>query len=94
METYPKKTTSQPKLTSMMNIGEKLEKRLNAVEIHTPEQLMATGSKEAFFSLKQHDPSVCTVHLYALEGAVSGIEYNRLPEDVKQDLKNFSDTVK
>ena len=88
------KTTLQPELTSMMNIGEKLEKRLSAVEIYTAEQLKTIGSKEAFFRLKQHDPSVCTVYLYALEGAISGIEYNQLPEDVKQDLKNFSDNFK
>ena len=83
-----------PELASMINIGEKLEKRLNAVEIHTAEQLKATGSKEAFVRLKQHDPSVCAVYLYALEGAISGVEYNRLPEDVKQDLKDFSDSFK
>ena len=75
-------------LTSMRNIGKELEKKLNAIGINTAEELIEIGSKEAFFRLKTRFPNVCLVHLYTLQGAVDNMEYNRLPDDMKQDLKS------
>jgi len=77
-------------LISLKNIGRNIERRLKAVDISTAEELKRVGSKEAFIRLKSHDPNVCVTYLYTLEGAVSDIEYNNLPEDVKKDLKDFS----
>ena len=34
------------------------------------------------------------VHLYALEGAVRGVDFNELPPEVKADLKEFSGALK
>ena len=81
-------------LTSLRNIGKELEKKLKFAGITTPEQLRTVGSKEAFLKLKLRDPYVCLVHLYALEGAIADTEYNQLPEEVKQSLKTFSDSLK
>ena len=81
-------------LTSLANIGSNIEKKLKSVDISTAEELIALGSKEAFARLKFRHPNVCLVHLYTLEGAVSGTPHNQLPEDVKQDLKTFSDGLK
>lgn len=39
-------------------------------------------------------PNVCLVHLYTLQGAIDNIEYNQLPDQVKQDLKSYSDNLK
>lgn len=78
----------------MPNMGKEFEQKLEAIGITTAEQLKETGSKEAFFQLKSKCSNICLVHLYALEGAVTGREYNRLPEDVKQDLKAYSDSLK
>ena len=83
-----------PELTSMMNIGTEMARKLNAVGIDSPEQLVALGSKQAYFMLKGTYPRVCLVHLYALEGAISGIAYNSLPEDKRRDLKQFSGCLK
>ena len=58
------------------------------------QQLAEAGAREAFFRLKKTFPQVCLVHLYALEGAVTGQEYNQLPEETKRDLKAFSDFLK
>ena len=44
--------------------------------------------------LKTVWPQVCLVHLYALEGALTDTEYNRLPEEKKRELKEFSDLLK
>ena len=81
-------------LNSLGNIGNEMELKLKAVDISTAEELKEMGSKEAFFRLKLRYPGVCLVHLYALEGAVCGMEYNQLPEDVKQSLKEYSDSLK
>jgi DNA transformation protein len=81
-------------LTSLRNIGKEMEKKLKSVDISTAEELKKIGSEDAFVRLKLHYPNVCLVHLQTLEGAVSDMEYNQLPEDVKQRLKNFSDSLK
>ena len=81
-------------LTSMMNIGSEMAKKLTAVGIDSPEKLIETGSKQAFFKLKETYPSVCLVHLYALEGAICNTEFNSLSEDTKKELKEFSDFLK
>ena len=76
-------------LTSLKNIGKEIERKLKSVGITTAEELKKVGSKKAFVKLKSHYSNLCLVHLYSLEGAVSGVEYNKLPEDVKQDLKEL-----
>lgn len=81
-------------LTAMRNIGQEMARKLRAVGIDSPEKLAETGSKEAFFRLKETFPNVCLVHLYALEGAIIGRGYNQLPEKTKRDLKEFHDYIK
>lgn len=78
----------------MMNIGAELARKLTAVGIDSAEKLTAEGSKAVFLKLKETYPNVCLVHLYALEGAVTGREYNMLDEDTKRELKQFSDFLK
>ncbi|MDE7271012.1 MAG: TfoX/Sxy family protein, partial [Acetatifactor sp.] len=68
-------------LTTMVNIGKEMEKKLTAVGIDTPEKLLELGAKQAFLTLKERYPQVCLVHLYALEGAVCNTEYNCLSEE-------------
>ena len=62
--------------------------------IRSPEELLAADSKEAFFRLKTVFPQVCLVHLYALEGAIQGVEFNSLSADKRRELKRFSDQLK
>lgn len=81
-------------LVSMMNIGKEMAKKLTAVGIDSSEQLMEAGSKQAFLKLKERYPPVCLVHLYALEGAIQNVEFNSLSEDMKKELKEFSDFLK
>lgn len=76
-------------LTKLVNIGAKLEQQLNNVGIFTEQQLRDAGSKQAWAMILQNDPSACIMRLSALEGAVRGIRWRDLPEDVKADLKAF-----
>lgn len=81
-------------LTSMMNIGKEMERKLISVGIETSEELIKAGAKDAFVRLKQKYPNVCLVHLYTLEGAIHDTEFNCLSEDKKKELKEFSDFLK
>lgn len=81
-------------LSSMQNIGKEIEKKLKSVGIFSAEELTKLGSKEAFLRLKIRYPNVCLVYLYVLQGAIDNIEYNRLPDEVRHDLKSFCDSLK
>lgn len=81
-------------LTSLINIGIEMQKKLESVDIFTAEQLKEVGAKEAFFRLKTRWPNVCLVHLYTLEGAIENIPYNVLSPATKAELKAFSDSLK
>lgn len=81
-------------LTSMINIGNEMSKKLTAVGIDSSEKLIELGAKQAFLKLKETYPQVCLVHLYALEGAILNTEFNNLPEEKKKELKEFSDFLK
>ena len=78
----------------MKNIGTEMKKKLNSIGITRAEELSQIGSKEAFFRLKATYPEVCLVHLYTLHGAIENLDFNVLPQDVKEDLKSFSDSLK
>ena len=81
-------------LASMLNIGKEMDKKLKSIGICSAEELIQAGSKEAFLRLKIRYSEICLVHLYTLQGAIDNIEYNRLSEEVKRDLKSFSDGLK
>lgn len=81
-------------LCAMRNIGSEMERKLNAVDIFTPQALASTGSKEAFFRIKSRYPEVCLVHLYTLQAAIDGVDIGGLPEAVKAELKKYSDNIK
>ena len=82
------------KLTALTNIGKEMESKLKNVGIDCAEKLFELGSKEAFFRLKTKYPQVCLVHLYTLEGAIQGLEFNCLSEETKAELKAFSESLK
>lgn len=81
-------------LTSMMNIGREMERKLTSVGIRSAEELIAVGAKQAFSRLKEAYPRVCLVHLYTLEGAIHNTEFCALSEEKKRELKEFSRTLK
>ncbi|BDF32499.1 TfoX domain protein [Lachnospiraceae bacterium] len=82
------------KLDNMLNIGKEMKAKLFSIGIRSSEDLIRLGSKEIFVQLKERYPNVCLVHLYALQGAILNVEYDKLPDEVKVDLKQFSDGLK
>ena len=81
-------------LSSLRNIGTEIEKKLITAGITTAKELKEIGSIEAYIRVKAYYPNICLVHLYVLEGAIIDEDYNRLPEDVKRNLKDFHDTFR
>lgn len=76
-------------LAELPNIGKTLEEQLVKVGIETTKQLLEAGSKEAWLRIRGIDDSACVNRLLALEGAIQGIRWHSLPEDVKGELKKF-----
>ena len=76
-------------IAKMVNLGEVIEKQLGEVGITTAEQLRETGSKQAWLKIKAIDDSACIHRLLAMEGAIRGVKKTALPEDVKEDLREF-----
>lgn len=78
----------------MLNIGKEMKEKLFSIGIRSSQDLIQIGSKEVFRQLKERYPNVCLVHLYALQGAILNVDYDKLPDEVKLDLKEFSDCLK
>lgn len=76
-------------LSDLPNIGSKVEQQLREVGIETEEQLKAAGSRQAWLKIRAIDDSACYNRLCALEGAIRGIRWHNLPDEVKAELKEF-----
>lgn len=72
-----------------LGLGKTMEKKLHSVGIHSAEELLAVGSKQAVFQLKTQYPSTCVVILYHLEAAIRGLEIKQLDDGCKAELKSF-----
>lgn len=77
------------KLTELKNIGVTLAEKLCVVGIETPQQLIATGSENAFIKLITIDKKACINQLYALEGAIQEKRWHDLSSERKMELLEF-----
>lgn len=72
-----------------LGLGKTMEKKLHSVGIHSAEELIEIGSKQAVFWLKAQYPNTCVVILYHLEGAIRGVEIKQLDDTCKSELKSY-----
>lgn len=77
------------KLSELPNIGNEVERQLNAVGITTFDELKALGAEQAWLKIQETDDSACIHRLLALEGAIQGMKKTLLPEERKTELKEF-----
>lgn len=76
----------------LINLGPVTGRMLPEVGVRTEADLRALGAFEVWRRLKFAFPrQINTVGLYALEGALRGLHWNRLPPDVKARLKAQAD---
>lgn len=72
-----------------LGFGKTMENKLHSVDIHSAEELIDIGSKQAVFRLKIKYPNTCVVILYYLEAAIRGIDIKQLDNTSKLELKEF-----
>jgi hypothetical protein len=84
-------------VSEMRNLGPACEKDLNAVGIFTAEQVIALGAEETFVRmllgrLQQGRSASCcnAAYLYAIYGAIHGIDWRALPESKKEEFKSLA----
>ena len=82
------------KLSDLPNIGKEIERQLHEVGINTYEDLVNTGSTEAWLKIKQIDPSACVNRLRALEGAIQKVRWHDLSDSDKEYLQTFYENSK
>lgn len=82
------------RLSKLPNIGKVLEQKLIDAGVENADELKVIGSKEAFIKIKNIDDTSCYNMLCALEGAIQGVRWHELSEDIKQDLKFFFQSLK
>ncbi len=85
------------KITEMRNLGPACAKDLNAAGIFTAEDLKKLGVKEAFKRMlaaraEQGRSAKCcnALYLYSLHGAIHDIDWRALPEEKKNEYKEFT----
>jgi DNA transformation protein len=75
-------------LSRLKNIGPVTVRQLREVGIESEAALRRLGAFDAYRRLKHAFPrEVSLVMLYALEGALRGCHWNRLPAGVKEKLR-------
>ncbi len=76
----------------LRNVGPACSKQLVAVGIDTPEKLRKLGAKKAFMMIMQRMGPMHfnAAYLYALYGAIHDCDWRDVPEDKKQEFKEFT----
>ncbi len=75
-------------LADMRNLGPVSERQLREIGIEGPAALERLGAVAAYRRLKHRFPrEVTLVMLYALEGALRDLHWNRLPPGLKERLR-------
>lgn len=71
----------------LRNLGPVSTRWLAAVGIHTLDDLRKVGVVNAYNLVRARGYNATLNLLWALQGALTGLTWNKLPEAVKQDLK-------
>lgn len=74
------------RLSDLRNLGPKSEAMLAAVGIHTPAELAARGSLDAFIALKRSGQSTSLNALWAIEGALTDRDWRQVIREDKLHL--------
>ena len=76
-------------LLELPNIGKEIKRQLNLVGIKDYDDLINTGSLEAWLKIKEIDSSACYNRLLSLEGAIQNIPKKESSEEDRKWLKDF-----
>lgn len=75
-------------LAALRNVGPTIERRLNAIGIHSREDLLRIGPAQAYLKMQAQASGALPVcfYLYSLEGALTGRHWDDLPAATKASL--------
>jgi DNA transformation protein and related proteins len=82
---------SSNNLSHLKNIGPVTAGWLNAIGIHSRDDLEAVGPVQAYHLLKLRGENVSLNLLYALQGALLDVHWNALSEEMKDELRQAAD---
>ena len=92
-----KRPIDDRKISQMRNLGPACERDLQAAGIYTAEQLKAIGAEDAFVKMliarrQQGRSGKCcnAAYLYALYGAIHGVDWRDLPLKQRERFKKFA----
>jgi len=74
-------------IDQLPNLGPTSARWLNAIGVHTRRDLEKLGAVDAYALLKAHGYKASLNLVYAIEGALTGRDWNRLPAKRKAQLK-------
>ncbi len=75
------------KIAGLPNLGPASARWLAAIGVRTPRELARLGGIEAYRLLRAHGYPASLNLVYAIEGALRGVAWNRLPAALKAELK-------
>jgi DNA-3-methyladenine glycosylase I len=76
-----------PALAGLANLGPQSSQWLSAVGVRTRRDLEKLGAVNAYVALKGHGYPVSLNLVYAIEGALRGLTWNKLPSALKHELQ-------
>lgn len=81
-------------LQKLKNIGPETERWLNEIDIYSARDLEEYGVIRAYTMLKKSGFPVTRNFLYAAKGALLDVEWNALPESIKDHLNRQADEMR
>lgn len=79
-------TSDRSDLLGLKNLGMASVNILNAIGIHSYDELSEVGSVQAYCKIKARGIHVSKVMLYALQGALMDVHWNDLSPEMKAKL--------
>jgi DNA transformation protein and related proteins len=74
-------------IDQLPNIGPVLAESLKIIGVTDQASLARMGSVQAIINLENAGQDTCCSKLYALEGAIRGVRWHDLPEELRKQLK-------
>jgi DNA transformation protein and related proteins len=81
-------SASQTAIEDLPNLGPACASRLAAVGIHNLKDLREMGAVGAYRLVKNHGYPTSLNLLWAIYGALNGLKWNQVPEEIKSQLKS------
>ena len=75
-----------PELCTLKNIGRVTERWLNGIGVFEEGDLRRLGAVKAYRMIRARESGVSMNLVYALQGALMGVHWNRLPAQIRELL--------